>query len=188
MKNYRDPLTAALGVLLVLAGLWQVRAGGSVLGYVCIGLGCGLFGHGTGELVARWSMRNDPALQKEQEILRRDERNVAIARPCQGPCVRSDDLCFRGADGVFRPDGGGSGCFAAAGVCLPVCRGIRRLLPLQIRKRDVSGRTQKRPFLLRGQRGGALCSAAGAECCERKRRSCAQRPLTVCRLCGIFLT
>ena len=71
MKNYRDPLLAALGVLLVLAGLWQVRAGGSVLGYVCIGLGCGLFGHGTGELVARWSMRNDPALQKEQEILRR---------------------------------------------------------------------------------------------------------------------
>ena len=69
---------------LVLAGLWQVRAGGSVLGYVCIGLGCGLFGHGTGELVARWSMRNDPALQKEQEILRRDERNVAIADHAKG--------------------------------------------------------------------------------------------------------
>lgn len=84
MKNYRDPLLAALGVLLVLAGLWQVRAGGSVLGYVCIGLGCGLFGHGTGELVACWSMRNDPALQKEQEILRRDERNVAIADHAKG--------------------------------------------------------------------------------------------------------
>lgn len=84
MKNYRDPLLAALGVLLVLAGLWQVRAGGSVLGYVCIGLGCGLFGHGTGELVARWSMRNDPALQKEQEVLRRDERNVAIADHAKG--------------------------------------------------------------------------------------------------------
>lgn len=68
----------------MLAGLWQIRAGGSVLGYVCIGLGCGLFGHGTGELVARWSMRNDPALQKEQEILRRDERNVAIADHAKG--------------------------------------------------------------------------------------------------------
>ena len=68
----------------MLAGLWQVRAGGSVLGYVCIGLGCGLFGQGTGKLVARWSMRNDPALQKEQEILRRDERNVAIADHAKG--------------------------------------------------------------------------------------------------------
>ena len=47
MKNYRDPLLAALGVLLVLAGLWQVRAGGSVLGYVCIGLGCSATAQGS---------------------------------------------------------------------------------------------------------------------------------------------
>ena len=69
MKKYRNWIIAAVGVLLWAAGFGQVRADvAGVLGYVCIGLGCGLFGHGSGELIAQRALKSDPALQKQLEI------------------------------------------------------------------------------------------------------------------------
>lgn len=50
-----------------------------VLPYVCIGLGCGAFGHGLGDIVSHKVMKNNPQLQKEMEIARKDERNIAIS-------------------------------------------------------------------------------------------------------------
>ena len=49
------------------------------LPYVMIGLGCGLFGGGLGELMQHWSVKNHPEIQKQLEIDQRDERNTAIA-------------------------------------------------------------------------------------------------------------
>ena len=58
MKKYRNAVVAVLGVLLWAAGFWMVRADrANTLGYVCIGLGCGMFGHGTAPLCsAGWRL------------------------------------------------------------------------------------------------------------------------------------
>lgn len=85
MKKYRDIVSAVLGVVLWAVGFWLVKADlGSTLGYVCIGLGCGMFGHGTGELISRRALKRDPALQRQMEIVKNDERNIAIADHAKG--------------------------------------------------------------------------------------------------------
>ena len=85
MKKYRDIVSAALGVVLWAVGFWLVRADlGSTLGYVCIGLGCGMFGYGTGEMISQRALQSDPALQRQMEIDKNDERNVAIANHAKG--------------------------------------------------------------------------------------------------------
>lgn len=82
MKNI---VLTVLGVLLVAGGLFMLRgAAGSqgvllTLSYLCIGLGCGMFGHGMGELLSRSVVKRNPALQKQIEIEQRDERNTAIS-------------------------------------------------------------------------------------------------------------
>ena len=48
------------------------------LPYVCIGLGCGIFGHGMGEIINRRAIKNHPDVEKQMKIDRQDERNVAI--------------------------------------------------------------------------------------------------------------
>ena len=85
MKKYRDIVSAVLGVVLWAVGFWLVKADlGSTLGYVCIGLGCGMFGYGTGELISRRALKSDPALQRQMEIVKNDERNIAIADHAKG--------------------------------------------------------------------------------------------------------
>ena len=44
-----------------------------------IGIGCGVFGQGIGELVQRRKLANSPQLAKQQETEIGDERNIAIA-------------------------------------------------------------------------------------------------------------
>lgn len=49
------------------------------LPYICVGLGCSIFGHGIGEMLLRHAMKHAPAAAKQLEIDKNDERNVAIA-------------------------------------------------------------------------------------------------------------
>ncbi|SDW98728.1 hypothetical protein [Paenibacillus sp. CF384] len=49
------------------------------LPYICVGLGCGLFGHAMGEVIIRSAMKKNPAAAKQLEIEQNDERNLAIA-------------------------------------------------------------------------------------------------------------
>ena len=57
---------------------------GARLPYLCIGVGCGLFGQGAGELLAARAVKGDPALQRRLEVERADERNRAIADRAKG--------------------------------------------------------------------------------------------------------
>lgn len=73
------------GILLAGAGLFLLRITQGPQGllrslpFLCIGVGCGCFGHGMGELVSRRALKKNPELQKRLDIERNDERNVAIA-------------------------------------------------------------------------------------------------------------
>ena len=73
-------------LLLLLAGAWLLlrllpgldTTPWRAVPFLCLGVGCGLFGGGTGELLAVQAMKKHPELQKQNEIAERDERNVAI--------------------------------------------------------------------------------------------------------------
>lgn len=88
-KHTWNALAVFLGLLAAAAGLWLLRAGADpgaagALPYLCIGMGCGLFGHGAGELLAARAVKGDPALQRRLEVERMDERNRAIADRAKG--------------------------------------------------------------------------------------------------------
>ncbi len=75
---------AALGALLVAAGLWLLRSTPAqgmlaALPYVLIGAGCGAFGYGVGAAVNDAVARKYPDIARDKEIEEKDERNVAIA-------------------------------------------------------------------------------------------------------------
>ncbi|RVU97001.1 hypothetical protein EII22_08665 [Coriobacteriales bacterium OH1046] len=78
------------GVLLLAAGLWLVKTKGVQQGmmeavpFVCIGIGCGLFGHGAGNVISERALRSDPKLRRKIEIERNDERSIAIANAAKG--------------------------------------------------------------------------------------------------------
>ncbi len=78
-------VVAVLGLLLVGAGLYLIKTVVNPQGvmralpYVLVGLGCGAFGHGTGDLISRRTMKNSPDIARKLEIEKNDERNIAIA-------------------------------------------------------------------------------------------------------------
>ena len=80
MKKGRNELLAVLGLLLLAAGLVLIKTGAekSVLPYLLVGLGCGVFGHGAGQWLSDRALRRDPDLKKRLEIERNDERNRMI--------------------------------------------------------------------------------------------------------------
>ena len=49
-----------------------------VLPYLCIGVGCGLFGHGVGDWVSRMAVRKHPDVERQIEIEQKDERNITV--------------------------------------------------------------------------------------------------------------
>ena len=83
-KNF-NYLIAVAGLLLLATGLILLKAIANpqgillVVPYVCIGLGCGAFGHGVGDIVNNRVAKNNPQLQKQVKIDKNDERNIAIA-------------------------------------------------------------------------------------------------------------
>ena len=81
-KQSKNILLALVGLALLAVGLCLVHK--TYLAYLCIGVGCGLFGHGTGELWALHTARTNPEAAKMLEIAQKDERNVAIANRAKG--------------------------------------------------------------------------------------------------------
>jgi hypothetical protein len=80
-----DYLITLLGLTLLAAGLYLVKSAADPQGflktlpYLCIGLGCGAFGHGMGNIISRKAYQSNPQLQKKIEIEQKDERNIAVA-------------------------------------------------------------------------------------------------------------
>ena len=83
-KSKMSYVIILVGIVLTVVGLWLIKAAAEPQGvmlalpYICIGIGCGAFGHGMGNLISYKAMKNSPELQKKMEIEQKDERNVAI--------------------------------------------------------------------------------------------------------------
>lgn len=74
-------IISLLGLAAVVAGFILVRMGAGVapLPYVLLGVGCGAFGWGAGELLKRRAVEGDPEIEKRLRIEQQDERNRTIA-------------------------------------------------------------------------------------------------------------
>ena len=74
-----------VGIVLLAAGLCLLKVIGTdeTVPYVCIGFGCGIFGHGFGEIISRKARNKDPEMAKQMDIELNDERNMAIRNCAQ---------------------------------------------------------------------------------------------------------
>lgn len=76
-------LTIISGIILFVIGCLLLKTMPQMASmpypYVLIGLGCGAFGHGTGNLINRSIIGRNPVLAKQKEINEKDERNLAIS-------------------------------------------------------------------------------------------------------------
>jgi hypothetical protein len=86
MKNsVKDHCLVIIGLILFVAGLIIVKTLSEPQGvmralpYVCIGIGCGIFGQGMGNIISRKAVKNNPDIYKQIEIGKKDERNITIA-------------------------------------------------------------------------------------------------------------
>ncbi len=85
MKSTKAIVWTAAGVIMFAIGLYLIKTSVPPTGawkslpYVAIGLGSGLFGQGSGELIHRRVLRKHPKEAKNLEIQRKDERNVMLA-------------------------------------------------------------------------------------------------------------
>lgn len=83
-KNF-NYLLALFGFTLLAAGLYLVKHEVNPQGllkalpYISIGLGCGMFGHGMGNVISQKAYQRNPQIQKQIEIEQKDERNIAVA-------------------------------------------------------------------------------------------------------------
>jgi hypothetical protein len=84
-KKIFSYITVFSGLILFILGLVLLKSIDNpqgillVLPYICIGLGCGAFGHGLGDIVNSRVTKNNPRLKKQMEIEKNDERNIAVA-------------------------------------------------------------------------------------------------------------
>ena len=75
-----DHLAAGAGGRVSPGSFWRVWAQAiAPLPYVLLGVGCGAFGWGAGELLRQWAVRADPGLEKQIRIEQTDERNQLVA-------------------------------------------------------------------------------------------------------------
>ncbi|WP_312637392.1 hypothetical protein [Oscillibacter sp.] len=77
---------AVLGFAVLVAGLWLLKASqssSSIAPYLCVGFGCGIFGHNVGELISRHAVKKIPEVAKRLEIEENDERNITLRNRAQ---------------------------------------------------------------------------------------------------------
>jgi hypothetical protein len=85
MNKSKNFALTVMGVVLLAIGLYFAKTVSDPQGfmkalpYVLIGFGCGAFGQGMGNIITRKAVKNDPEIEKQTEIDRKDERNIAIA-------------------------------------------------------------------------------------------------------------
>ena len=84
-KSIKDYILVIMGLVVLAGGLILIKIVTEPQGimltlpYICVGVGCGIFGHGMGGILSRKALKNHPEVQKQMEVEAKDERNLAIA-------------------------------------------------------------------------------------------------------------
>lgn len=93
----RSAIVAIIGLVLAVAGVVAVKyfgLDGVTVPYLGIGLGCGLLGQGTGELITAMIEKGDPKAKRRREIEENDERNIALRDKAQAKAYRITKMVF----------------------------------------------------------------------------------------------
>lgn len=84
MKQAKNIGLSLLGLVLIGTGIYLIRTVSDPQGvmralpFLLVGFGCGIFGHGLGDLLAKKAAQSDPETARQIEIAQTDERNVMI--------------------------------------------------------------------------------------------------------------
>lgn len=84
MKQAKNVWLSVLGLALTGAGIYLIKTVPDpqgimrVMPFLLVGFGCGIFGHGLGELLAKKAAASDLEMARQVEIAQTDERNVMI--------------------------------------------------------------------------------------------------------------
>lgn len=128
--------TLIMGLLLLAVSLYLIKTSNDPQGimrtlpYVCIGIGCGLFGHGMGNVISERAINSYPELKRQLDIEKNDERNVAIANRAKGKAFDMMTFCFWGFNVIICPYGDRYGCCTSTCFCIPSCSRLCPLLSL----------------------------------------------------------
>ncbi len=85
MKKNLSLIISFIGIVSIAGGILLIKTLENpndfilTLSYICIGVGCGIFGHGMGNFVTIKTIQNNPEIKKQMDIVRKDERNIAIS-------------------------------------------------------------------------------------------------------------
>ena len=85
MKKFQNYVMIVVGLILLVGGLVLLKVVDEPQGlmltlpYICVGLGCGMFGGGMGNLIGSRVLESNPKAKKLKEIEEKDERNRMIA-------------------------------------------------------------------------------------------------------------
>lgn len=85
MKKNLSLIVSFIGIVSIASGILFIKTLENpnefvlTLSYICIGVGCGIFGHGMGNFLTIKTVPNDPEIKKQMDIARKDERNIAIS-------------------------------------------------------------------------------------------------------------
>lgn len=96
-----------IGSLLLAIGLYLIKTIGDFQGlmmtlpYIRIGVGCGLFGHGMGDIISERAIRNYPEIQRQLD----DEHNVDITNRAKGKAFDIMTFVFGALMLSFAPMG-----------------------------------------------------------------------------------
>lgn len=84
MKHTKNILVTIIGICLYGAGLYFMKSIEIPIGimktlpYILVGIGCGAFGYGIGEVLSKAAADKNPDLAKKMNIQMMDERNIMI--------------------------------------------------------------------------------------------------------------
>lgn len=91
MKNSKmHYVVTAIGIALLAIGMYMIKAIAEpegilrTLPYICLGIGSGMFGDGMGRIISQKAVKKSPEIQKQIEIEKNDERNIAISNRAKG--------------------------------------------------------------------------------------------------------
>ncbi|GAB6107830.1 hypothetical protein [Fusibacter bizertensis] len=79
-----DVAAVIIGLALLAVGLYLIKTVADPQGvmlalpYVMVGVGCGAFGHGMGNIIHRKALKGHPEIAKQIDIDKNDERNIAV--------------------------------------------------------------------------------------------------------------
>lgn len=85
MKKNLSLIISFIGIVSISAGILMLGTLENpskfiiTLSYIFIGVGCGVFGHGMGNFVVAKAIQHNPEAEQQINIIRNDERNIAIA-------------------------------------------------------------------------------------------------------------